>query len=285
MEVTRMELPRMEMTRIEMTRIFLFWSLYKDFRSSRTSFNGLLQLRIDVFFCCGQKFRIRVLKMAFQLDFSEEEYSKCVRVENDGPSLVNEDPVVSIYVSRHCLDKSGLYSCLYCGMETENVDQFKAHLVLFHEVTLNSVSCWDCKKSFRSVKTLLLHVFHMHMAEILFQIHGVDLEDMEHVREFNRMSLLVKFDLFVATRKAQFLPRQPQFECWHCRRNFKNFNQMEEHMRRKNKRFAPGDHQVCSLLCKYMHIQIPFYKRIVFNKEKKYNYIPSCNLVCKTEKF
>ena len=202
--------------------------------------------------------RIPVEEMALQLDISEEEYMEMFEEEQedwtsqeeptkeeeeDGlPGLSFEDfpdsKVLDLYASRFCLSHEGIFSCCFCGMETVNVHQFRTHLTLFHEVHFDSLSCWECKREFKCVKSLMHHVFFSHMVEGLRVHHGIDLNTMEHVFKFNQMSLLLQFDLYVASTQAQFLPCQPEFECLHCNRRFQNYNQLEEHTARKNKRLV-----------------------------------------------
>ena len=199
--------------------------------------------------------------MALQLDISsEEEYLEIFEEEEeqedrtsqeeptkeeeeDGlPGLSFEDfpdsKVLALYASKFSLYFEGIFSCCFCEMEMVDVHQFRTHLTLFHEVHFDSLSCWECKDHFKCVKSLMDHVFFTHMTDRLRINHGIDLNNMEHVFKFNQMSLLFQFDLYVATRQAQFLPSQPIFECSHCDRRFQNYNQLEEHTARKNKRLV-----------------------------------------------
>ena len=138
-----------------------------------------------------------------------------------------------LFMSNKCQEMKG-FSCQYCGIETESYEAFKAHLTLLHRVTFQCYRCWDCPNLFRTVQSLLNHAFYTHMMDSLYDNHDIDLMNLNEAKQFERLSLHLRFNWYVAVEGNKKLDAPLDYICPFCVKNFGSFYAMERHVKRRS---------------------------------------------------
>ena len=125
------------------------------------------------------------------------------------------------------------FHCHYCTCITYNLEQFKAHLTLSHEVKFHIYRCWLCHGFYSRIKSLFDHVFDFHMYFDLRHKQNLDLRNLDSRTWFNTVPLKIKLQTYILNVNY-FPPKEScnleSCPCPFCMKIFKNFKSMKKHV-------------------------------------------------------